>query len=335
MPTSTASTALNAPTNLTATSNELSITLSWKDNSQVEDGYKNTGLSANTTYYYKVKAYNSSSTSNYSAVASATTNSSGGSSGNIEMVLVAGGTFQMGSNSGHSDEKPVHSVTVSSFKISKYEITHKQFIEFLNDKGVNANGSYSDATYGNKEYIDMDDGDCAIGHNGSSFYFKGSSYASTDNTPVIEVTWYGANAFCKWAGGRLPTEAEWEYAARGGNQSQGYTYSGSNTIGDVAWYGSNSGSKTHPVGTKQPNELGIYDMSGNVFEWCSDWYSSSYYSSSPSTNPQGPSSGSYRVRRGGGWSTGASGCRTAYRGGGSPGLSYISMGFRLVFSVVQ
>ena len=285
-------------------------------------------LDTNRIYTYKLVVYKSSTLLD-SATATDTTLSK------IPMVLVVGGTFQMGSNDGNSDEKPVHSVTLSSFQISKYEVTHKQFIEFLNDKGVNSNGSYNDAEYGNQEYIDMDGSYCAIGHNGSSFYCKGSSRATTDNTPVIEVTWYGANAFCKWAGGSLPTEAEWEYAARGGNQSKGYTYAGSNTIGDVAWYWDNSGRKTHPVGTKAPNELGIYDMSGNVWEWCSDWYGSSYYSSSPSTNPKGPSSGSLRVLRGGSWANDAAYCRAADRGNNSPSASYSNFGFRLVFSVVQ
>jgi formylglycine-generating enzyme required for sulfatase activity len=128
----------------------------------------------------------------------------------------------------------------------------------------------------------------------------------------------------------LPTEAEWEFAARGGNSSNGYTYSGSNTLDAVGWYDDNSGSKTHPVGGKQPNELGIYDMSGNVWEWCSDWFSSSYYSVSPETNPQGPSSGSFRVVRGGSWFHVAVGCRSAYRFLDIPDFRSSYYGFRLV-----
>jgi formylglycine-generating enzyme required for sulfatase activity len=238
-------------------------------------------------------------------------------------ILVEGGTFQMGSTSGVSDELPMHSVTVNSFFISKYEITHAEYIDFMNTIGVSSNGSY-----GGGEYIDMGEADCAIGHDGNSFYFKGSSYASTENTPVIEVSWYGAKAFAEWAGGRLLTEAEWEYAARGGIQSQGYIYSGSNTIGDVTWYRSNSGSQTHDVGTKQPNELGIYDMSGNVLEWCSDWYDAIYYSISPNTNPKGPASGGYRVLRGGSWSYSVNGCRVAAREDGNPALTGSKVGFR-------
>uniref|UniRef100_UPI00321780FC SUMF1/EgtB/PvdO family nonheme iron enzyme n=1 Tax=uncultured Draconibacterium sp. TaxID=1573823 RepID=UPI00321780FC len=257
----------------------------------------------------------------------------GGSTGsaNLEYVTVQGGTFQMGSNSGDSDEKPVHSVTLNGFKISKYEVTHAQFIEFLNDIKCNSNGSYNDSKYGNVEYIYIDNSDCAIDYSGSKFVFGGARYASSADCPVIEVTWYGANAFAKWAGGFLPTEAQWEFAARGGNSSKGYTYSGSNTIGDVAWYEGNSGIKTHPVGQKQANELGIYDMSGNVYEWCADWYGS--YSSSSQTNPAGPSSGSYRVRRGGYWYSVADFCRVANRGYDSPDNSNYGMGFRVARSL--
>ncbi|MBR6926931.1 MAG: SUMF1/EgtB/PvdO family nonheme iron enzyme, partial [Bacteroidaceae bacterium] len=126
-----------------------------------------------------------------------------------------------------------------------------------------------------------------------------------------------------------PTEAEWEYAARGGKKSKGYTYSGSNTIDDVAWYVDNSGETTHEVGTKQANELGIYDMSGNVWEWCQDRYGETYYENSPSTDPLGPDSGSSRVNRGGGGWNDAGFCRVAHRGRDSPGNRYDDLGFRL------
>ena len=229
------------------------------------------------------------------------------------MVFVEGGAFQMGSNE-YSREKPIHSVTVSSFFIGKYELTQKEWQEVM-------------------------------GNNPS--YFKG------DNRPVEKVTWYdavefcnklsekegltpaytinGDNVSCNWSanGYRLPTEAEWEYAARGGNKSRNYRYSGSNTVGDVAWYSSNSRSQTHDVGTKAANELGIYDMSGNVWEWSWDWYDDSYYSSSPSSNPRGPNSGSYRVLRGGSFHNDDY-CRVAHRGYNSPGYSYSNLGFRLV-----
>ena len=242
----------------------------------------------------------------------------------METVFVEGGTFNMGSNNGEIDEKPVHRVTVSDFYIGKYEVTHGEYIEFLNALGVSSDGSYDRV-----EYIDMDDSDCAVGHNGSNFYFKGSSYANEEETPVIEVTWYGAQAYCQWKGVRLPTEAEWEYAARGGRRRRGYNYSGSKNLNEVGWYEGNSGGKTHKVGTKRPNKLGIYDMSGNVWEWCSDWYDKDYYSRSSSNNPKGPSNGSFKVLHGGSCISNDINCRVTNRYGQGFSYSEKSSGFRL------
>jgi formylglycine-generating enzyme required for sulfatase activity len=221
---------------------------------------------------------------------------------NIDMVAVKGGTFKMGCTSGQSDcdddEKPVHSVTVDDFYIGKYEVTQAQW------KAI-------------------------MGSNPSHFDDCGS------NCPVKKVSWKKVQEFIKKLNQktgknyRLPTEAEWEYAARGGSKSKGYKYAGSNSIGTVAWYNDNSGSETHPVGQKQPNELGLYDMSGNVYEWCSDWYGD--YSSSSQTNPKGPSSGSNRVLRGGSWYYNARYCRVASRDSRIPNFSdYNRFGFRLV-----
>ena len=194
---------------------------------------------------------------------------------NLEMVAVQGGTFTMGctSEQGRScygDEKPAHQVAVSDFYIGKYEVTQAQWIAIM-------------------------------GNNPS--HFKG------DNLPVEKVSWNDVQEFIRKLNAqtgkqyRLPTEAEWEYAARGGDKSNGYKYSGNNKTDSVAWYYEKSDYKSHVVGTKLPNELGIYDMSGNVWEWCNDWYGKDYYSNSNSiqTNPKGPSSGSKRVTRGGGW----------------------------------
>jgi formylglycine-generating enzyme required for sulfatase activity len=218
-----------------------------------------------------------------------------------EMVLVQGGMFTMGctaeqGNDCWSDESPTHQVTLSSFSIGKYEVTQWQW------KAV-------------------------MGANNNPSNFVG------DNLPVERVSYDEVQEFIRKLNAatgmnyRLPTEAEWQYAARGGNQSRGYKYSGSNAVGDVAWYWDNSGIRTHPVGIKNANELGIYDMSGNVMEWLNDWYGD--YSSDPQTNPQGPSSGSLRVFRGGGWRDGARGARVSARSDRDSGYRSRVLGFRL------
>ena len=198
------------------------------------------------------------------------------------MVWVEGGTFRMGATSEQgseiSDEKPVHSVTLSGYYIGKTEVTQALW-------------------------------QAVMGSNPS--YFEG------DDLPVEQVSWDDCQEFIRKLNSltgqnfRLPTEAEWEFACRGGNNSRGYKYSGSNYIDNVAWYDGNSGDKTHPVATKSPNELGIYDMSGNVWEWCADWYGD--YSSGRQTNPKGPYGGSGRVNRGGSWYNFARNCRSSIR----------------------
>jgi len=240
------------------------------------------------------------------------------------MVFVEGGTFTMGNDNGGKDEKPIHSVTVSSFYIGKYEVTHDEYIKFMNTVGASSKGSYN----GDK-LINIGDERSAIGYKNKTFHFEGNRFAKNIKCPVTEVTWHGAYEYCRWKGGRLPTEAEWEYAARGGNKSQDYKYSGSDTINEVTWYSSNSGNRTHPVGIRVPNELGIYDMSGNVWEWCNDWYDSRYYKRSPSENPIGLWSGFYRVERGGGWFSHSKDCRVSNRSNGDPSQSHDSVGFRL------
>ena len=220
----------------------------------------------------------------------------------IDMVKVEAGTFIMGATSEmenpYSWEKPVHQVTLTNdYYIGKYEVTQALW-------------------------------QSVMGSNPSEF--KG------DNLPVEQVSWNDGQEFIsklnRMTGRkfRLPTEAEWEYAARGGKKSRGYQYSGSSNISDVAWYDGNSGSKTHPVGTKQANELGIYDMTGNVWEWCQDRYGS--YVSSSQKNPTGTVRGSNRVYRGGGWDIFAWSCRLSCRNYGPPYFRYDYLGLRLVLS---
>ena len=206
----------------------------------------------------------------------------------FDMIKVEGGTYKMGSNDGESDEKPVHDETVATFQIGKTEVTQELW-------------------------------QAVMGANPSNF--KGEA-----NLPVEKVSWTDCNTFITKLNAatgknfRMPSEAEWEYAARGGNKSQGYTYSGSNSIDDVAWYDGNSSSKTHPVAQKQANELGIYDMSGNVWEWTSDKYSTDYSQSRTS---------SARVNRGGGWDYAATNSRVALRGYSSESNANYYIGLRL------
>ena len=222
----------------------------------------------------------------------------------FQMVEVRGGSFTMGATNeqgsdADDDEKPAHSVTLSNYYIGKTEVTQEMW-------------------------------QAVMGSNPS--YFKGN------RKPVEMVTWDNCQTFISKLNSltgknyRLPTEAEWEFAARGGIKSKGYKYSGSNTLDDVAWYKENSGGTTHDVGTKNPNELGLYDMSGNVWEWCNDWDDFQYYSSSPSNNPTGPSSGSNRVDRGGCWGGFASFCRSSGRNGFTPDNCYNNLGLRLCLS---
>jgi len=218
-----------------------------------------------------------------------------------EMVFLKGGTFMMGSNNGDDDERPVHQVTLSDFSIGKYEVTQGQWR-------------------------------AVIGSNPSKF-------SGCDQCPVEGLSWDDVQQFITVLNSktdkkyRLPTEAEWEYAARGGNQSRGYTYSGSDDIGAVAWYSENSSSKTHPVGQKQANELGIYDMTGNVWEWCSDLYGP--YTSASGVNPSGAYSGRYHVDRGGSWNSNPQFCRVALRSYLSPDIRFNSLGLRLVLVPVR
>ena len=215
------------------------------------------------------------------------------------MVWVNGGTFRMGATSEQGSdvwnhEKPVHSVTLSGYYIGKTEVTQALW------KAV-------------------------MGSNPSEI--KG------DNLPVENVSWDDCQVFIRKLNSltgqnfRLPTEAEWEFACRGGNNSRGYKYSGGNYIDNVAWYLDNSGDKTHPVATKLPNELGIYDMTGNVYEWCSDWFGP--YSSGVQTNPKGPYDGLFRVYRGGCCYIYSGYCRSSFRTCRSPNLCGIYLGLRL------
>ena len=222
----------------------------------------------------------------------------------FEMVYVEGGTFRMGATEeqgedAYDSEKPVHRVTLSSYLIGKHEVTQALWEEVM---GKNPS------------------------HNK-----LGGDY------PVENVSWFDCQEFVKKLNARtgmkfrLPTEAEWEYAARGGDRSKGYKYAGSDNLDEVGWYDGNSGNYTHPVGEKKPNELGLYDMSGNVWEWCQDWYGA--YSIEAQTNPTGPRSGGSRVLRGGSYWDDAWYCRVSRRSSFDPGFRFVLRGLRLVLSL--
>ncbi|MCI6147026.1 MAG: formylglycine-generating enzyme family protein [Bacteroidales bacterium] len=217
----------------------------------------------------------------------------------IEMVRVEGGTFTMGATAeqasdAFSDELPTHKVTLSPFLIGKYEVSQTLWLAVMGEN---------------------------------------PSVNTGINLPVDNVTWNECQTFITKINEltgknfRLLTEAEWEYAARGGNKSKGYKYSGSNNLGDVAWYIDNSNNTSHAMGTKAPNELGIYDMTGNVMEWVSDWKGS--YSSGAQTNPTGPDSGTYRVNRGGSYGNVERLSRITNRNSIDPNMSSKTMGLRL------
>lgn len=222
----------------------------------------------------------------------------------MKLVYVAPGSFQMGAADGEIDEKPVHQVTISrGYWIGKHEVTQNDY-------------------------------QLIMGSNPS--YFKGGG------KPVEQVSWNDAVSFCQKlteverAAGRLPdgcvyrlpTEAEWEFAVRGGNSTRGYVYSGSNNIANIAWNEQNSGQTTHDVGMKEANEIGIHDMSGNVWEWCLDLHNT--YSANPVVDPVGASSESFRIIRGGSWSTSSRFCRSADRHSRAPAVAYDTIGFRVV-----
>jgi len=253
----------------------------------------------------------------------------GGGGGLIELTFVAipGGTFEMGctqSNQEHCntyDELPTRTTTVNAFQISKYEVTNYQFAGFLNDIGCSPNGSL-----GGNQLIFIGAENCQITYVGGVFRAVDGKY----NAPVTQVTWEGAVEFCAHNGGKLPTEAEWEFVAKGGNNNENYEFSGSNAIEGVAWYAANSYAVTKDVGTKNANQLDIYDLSGNAQEWCSDWYDWEYYTTGNGDNPQGPETGEFRVVRGGSVYNGADDCRSSDRFWNDPKTSMPGLGFRVV-----
>ena len=230
------------------------------------------------------------------------------------MVLVEGGTFQMGSPE-WDDTAPAHSVTVNNFYMGIHEVTQQEWVAFMGN-----NPSWIKGEELPVEQVTWDD---AIDYCNARSLTEGLTPVYTRDGNM--VSWdAGANGY------RLPTEAEWEYAASGGgNAVQAFRYSGSNTLDEVGWYDRNGDRTTHVGGSKAPNSLGLYDMSGNVWEWCWDWYDSGFYRNSPPANPIGPDTGSERVIRGGSWAFDDESCLIRHRGNRPPNTR-ICIGFRLV-----
>ena len=231
-----------------------------------------------------------------------------------EMVLILARLFEMGNhfNEGQDDrgEWPVHTVKLDTFYMDVHEVTVGQFKKFVEESG-----------YAYKEGFDLPP---------KTWWNVVAKHSPTDDHPMISVSWFDATAYAKWAGKRLPTEAEWEYAARGGLTGKRFPWGDNPDV--MVWFvpdgtvaqdhanyvgtgGKDKWDKCAPVGSFAANGYGLYDMAGNVAEWCSDWFGSDYYSSSPLRNPQGPSSGSFRVVRGGSWSSSVAWLRVAARGG--------------------
>jgi formylglycine-generating enzyme required for sulfatase activity len=238
------------------------------------------------------------------------------------MVMVKGGTFQMGSNQ-YDDEGPVHPMKVSDFLMGKYEVTVTEYMQFV----AETNSHYPQWLEAGSE--------CNI-ETGTFSYYKDIGYTSRQSQlPIVGVSWDDAVAYCDWLSTknkrkyRLPTEAEWEYAARGGQSSRGYTHAGGNNADSVGWSDANSGGKPHNVGGKAANELGLFDLSGNVWERCSDWLGA--YSRNAQTNPTGPATPQkFRVIRGGSWNLDPLNCRSTLRSGITPTSRTNYIGFRVV-----
>lgn len=224
----------------------------------------------------------------------------------FKMIPVEGGSFMMGAADDDSEawnsEKPRHKVTLDSYYMAETQVTQALW-------------------------------EAVMGSNPSNW--------KAPNRPVECVNWNDCQQFLQKLNALtgqkfcLPTEAQWEYAARGGKHSKGYKYAGGNNLDNVAWWDGNSGNETHDVKQKAANELGLYDMTGNVWEWCNDWFDYNYYANSPEHNPQGPGSGGNRVLRRGGWFNGARGCRLSCRNGSVPGFRYCSIGLRLALLSLQ
>ena len=245
----------------------------------------------------------------------------------IEMVFIPAGEFLMGSPDSEkgrsSDESPLHAVQITKpFYMAKYEVTVNQFGQF-----VQANGYQTEAERGDGAFVFED----KSWRKKPDATWRNPYFPQTENNPVGCMSWNDAQAFCDWAGCQLPSEAEWEYTCRAGANTAYHFGDKSDQLGAFAWYRVNNKDITHPVGEKLPNKWGLYDMYGNAWEWCEDWYGADYYKESPSINPEGPKAGSIRILRGGSCFKNADQCRSANRTPFSAGPKVSDRGFRVIY----
>ncbi len=229
----------------------------------------------------------------------------------VPMALIPAGAFQMGSENGNIDEKPIHTVMLDAFYMDVYEVTNARYQECVQAGACSVPSASKSAT--------------------RDSYYGSSQFA---DYPVIYVSWNDAKAYCEWRGARLPTEAEWEKAARGGLEGKLYPWGDEIDCAKANYWGKDGGcvGDTSAVGIYAPNDYGLYDMAGNVWEWAADWYAEEYYASSPAENPTGPVSGESRALRGGSWNNDGLDVRASLRGGYSPTGRSNSAGFRCAFS---
>lgn len=235
-----------------------------------------------------------------------------------DMVFVEGGAFLMGDK---STDYPSHLVELEGFFMDKHPVTNTKFAAFLNEYGTEKikEGAFAGQAicFAHKWGIEKR-------------HHSWQPVVGFEQHPMVWVTWYGAYEYARFHRLRLPTEAEWEYAAQAGNKRSDYLYPGTNKLEKVAWYIKNAGEKTHPVAQKKANELGLYDMSGNVAEWCADWHEEDYYQKSSKRNPTGPERGSFKVIRGGSWTSEKEECQIVARKCLPPGFRFNNVGFRCV-----
>ncbi|MHB8861902.1 MAG: formylglycine-generating enzyme family protein [Pirellulaceae bacterium] len=267
----------------------------------------------------------------------------------LEMVLIPAGSFDMGGDGGGDDELPVHKVTIAKpFYLGRYEVTVEQFRRFVEETGYATDAEKGTGFQGAFGW-DRDTKDFKMN---DKYSWRSTGFAQSDSDPVVNVSWNDAMEFCTWLGRkegstyRLPTEAEWEYACRAGTTTRYYygdDAEGVAKVGNVAdaefetqfpelkgvIKASDGYAYTSPAGKFLPNPFGLYDMHGNVWEWCADWYDAEYYAKSPTNYPAGPATGEERVYRGGGWFNCARGFRSSSRSAGPPDNRHLTLGFRV------